>query len=630
MGHLTVALITFISFSAFQSLPDDKENNSFKLIKKTQIRDIGIPVKSVNWVRLFPGKNKSGQPFIYVTMGQQADNLFLLQINPDNGQCQQFISSVQSSNYPTAAFMSKTGVIYIGAAYAGHLLRFDPEKEILEDLGAINPGAVSFPCGIDEDEEGKIWIGSYPTADLTCYAPQTDEFIRYGPMDEVDMYNYPQVNSDGNVACLIRMTKPHVVVLNPETEEKKVVGPITVKGEDTISLRRGIDEKLYIISSKGNLVIKGMDAEPVDEVPPPLIKSSALPDGTTFKFTDVEEQVYQKLKVKKPGEEAKTFDLNYQASGSDIFYVHAGPDNMIYGSSVLPLHLFRYNPENNELVDLGRCSKASGEAYSMANLDGKIYISSYPAAMVSVYDPSRPYNYGTEKDSNPRDLGRIDDISYRPRSTITGPLDRVWLASIPDYGRWGGPLSYYDPETEEKKAYYRICGDASCYTLAHIPDQELIAVGTSISGGSGTQPKIRQAVLFLWDYRSEEKIWEGTLDRPVSIFNALVNMNNKIYGTVTGGGIPAEMFVFDIMKREFTELIRLPEGHPLDLGIQMGPDDKIYGFTSSTLYRLDPNSLEIEELISDKFSVAGPILGNNIYYAVGHILKSMQLFNRQE
>ena len=38
-------------------------------------------------------------------------------------------------------------------------------------------------------------------------------------------------------------------------------------------------------------------------------------------------------------------------------------------------------------------------------------------------------------------LCRIDDLSYLPRSTLTGRLGRVWTASIPDYSRWSGSAS---------------------------------------------------------------------------------------------------------------------------------------------------------------------------------------------
>jgi len=588
-----------------------------------QVRELGIPVRSVNWARLHAGRNGEGAPCVYATMGQQADGLFVLQINPDTGACRQFVSQVPRSNSPTATLMSRTGRLYVGAAYAGHLLCFDPQQDTLEDLGAINPDAATFPCRMDEDAEGRIWIGSYGTADLTSYDPDTRTFTRYGRMDEVDMYNYPLVNTDGTVACLVRMTRPHVVVLDPRTGKKQTVGPVTTKGRDTIDLFKASDGRLYIESSLGNFRVQSADAVPVD-VLPECEPEPTLSDGTRFAFADAAQLLYRKLEISRPDGHTRTFDLKYQAKGSDIFYLHRGPDGCVYGSSILPLHLFRHDPANGELVDLGRASSSGGEAYSMGNLDGKTYICSYPGATVSEYDPARPYHFGDQPGDNPRDLGRIDDISYRPRSTLCGPLGRVWVASVPDYGRWGGPLSWYDPRTGEKKAYYEICGDASCYVLAHLEAEGLIAVGTTISGGSGTQPKVDQAVLFLWDYRAEKKVWQGTLDRPVTAFTSLLTgPDGRLYGTARGGDLPAEVFVFDPQSRKFTDRLAPPGGSPLDLGLQNGPHGDIYGFTDSCIYRLDPKALSFEEVVraDDVLSVAGPILGDEIYFAMGHRLR---------
>ncbi len=589
------------------------------------IRDLGIPVRSVNWVSLYAGLNREASPCLYAVMGQNGDNCFVLQIDPCSGQFRQFVSQVPDSNFPTAKLMSRPGKLYIGAAYAGHLLCFDPARNELADLGAIHPEAATFPCRLDEDAHGRIWIGSYGTADLTCYDPATRQFKTYGRMDDVDMYNYPLVNHDGRIANLIRMTRPHVVVFDPQTGEKRTVGPTIPKGEGTLDIHKGNDGKVYIVSSQGNFVIDGFDAVPVKEVPPPT-PPKGLPDGTTYSFTDASSQMYRHLQMTYPDGTTKTFELDYTASGSDIFYLHAGPDGCVYGSSILPLHLFRYHPGKGELVDLGQCSQASGEAYSMANLDGTMYISSYPGAHVSVYDPAKPYQFGESPENNPRELGRIDDISYRPRSTLAGPLGRVWLASIPDYGMWGGPLSYYDPGTGEKKAYYRIFGDGSCYTLAHLAAQKLLAIGTSISGGSGTQPKIQQADLLLWDYTAEKIVWQGRPDRPVNTFNALVvHANGKLYGTITGGA-PPEIFEFDPESKTFTARWPLPGGSPLDLGLQNGPDGLIYGFTHSCIYRFDPAQRQCEMILRGEFSTPGPIVEKDIYFANGFKLQAAQIF----
>lgn len=600
-------------------------SGGFTLVENPAVETIGIPVRSVNWVRLHEGKTRDGKPEIYSTMGQNAESLFMLRIDPSTGAFKQYSTDVPNANYPTATMMSRDGRLYIGAAYAGHLLRYDPAEEALTDLGALNPEKATFPCAIDEDKNGIVWIGSYGACDLTSYNPKTGEFTRCGRMDDTDMYNYPMVNADGMICCKIMMTRPHLVVFDPKTSRKEVVGPVAEKNKDSFNLVRGPGGRVYIASSLGNYRIEGFKAIKVDTVPEP--EKTESPAGLSFSFADGGQQLYRKLQVTTRDGATAQFDIDYNAAGNDIFVLHRGPDDCVYGSSILPLHLFRFSPADGSLADMGKCSAASGEAYSMANLDGSIYISSYPGARMSVYDPARPYHYGETPDDNPRELGRIDDISYRPRSSIAGPLGKVWLASIPDYGVWGGPLSCYDPKTGEKKAYYRTAGDASCYTLALCEKQGLIAVGTTISGGSGTQPKVETASLFLWDYAKEEKVWEGVPDKTVTTINALCAApDGMLFGTSSGG--KTGIFAFNPETRVFDGWIETPEGAPLDLGLQNGPDGFIYGFTSSCFYRFSPAKRIIEVIARNEgvYDIAGPILGKKVYFGDAHELKAITLF----
>ena len=326
------------------------------------------------------------------------------------------------------------------------------------NFGTINEKAAIFPCSIDEDSRGLIWISSYGTADLTSFNPENGEFTRYGRLDEVDMYAYCYVNTDDTVASMIMQTRPHVVVLDPKTGEKRTVGPVVTRGEGTLTLHRGEDGNLYIESSEGNFRLEGMNAVPVEETVPAEGVKPALPDGSTFRFVDAAEQTCRILEVTGPDGAAKTFNIEFEAAGIDIFCLHGGPDGCVYGSSVLPERMFRFDPGKDDLTDLGICSTATGEAYSMANLEGKIYISSYPGARISIYDPAQPYRFGESRGSNPWDIGRVDNISYRPRSTLGGPGGKVWLASIPDYGRWGGPAFILRPGNRGEKGVLSDCG----------------------------------------------------------------------------------------------------------------------------------------------------------------------------
>jgi hypothetical protein len=76
--------------------------------------ELGVPVRSVNWVRVHTGLSPDGQDRVWATMGQQADGFFVLDIDPATGDCKQISSMNEKSNYPTATFLSRSGVLYIG------------------------------------------------------------------------------------------------------------------------------------------------------------------------------------------------------------------------------------------------------------------------------------------------------------------------------------------------------------------------------------------------------------------------------------------------------------------------------------------------------------------------------------
>ncbi|MEO6875430.1 MAG: hypothetical protein ABI222_11485, partial [Opitutaceae bacterium] len=147
------------------------------------VRDLGVPVKAVNWVRLHPGRGPDGQPSLLASMGQNNGGLFVLDIDLATGHCRQFNAPGKAQQYPTASFRSpRTGALYIGAHDDGHLLRYDPShpERGLEDLGAIDGDHNIFPTGISEAPDGALWIGGYPDATLTRFDPATGQFTRYG------------------------------------------------------------------------------------------------------------------------------------------------------------------------------------------------------------------------------------------------------------------------------------------------------------------------------------------------------------------------------------------------------------------------------------------------------------------
>jgi len=297
-------------------------------------------------------------------------------------------------------------------------------------------------------------------------------------MDPDDMYLYPRCGVDGTVAGLVRMMRPHVIVLDPDSGEHRTVGPTadTDKRHGKIELIKGVDGLLYVRSHAGDFRIRGMDAAPVDGIPEPM-PVRTLPGGVKYRFRDSAVFENRELELKQLSGETTVFHLDWEGDGTRLFLCHAGPDDKVYGSSMLPEHLFSYDPATGASVDHGACSVSGGEAYSMATWDNKLYVASYPAARLSVYDPDLPYCFGTAPDSNPRDIGRLDDVGYRPRSMVAGPAGKVWIASVPDYGMWGGTLAWYDPVTGERGSHRHVVPDCSGFALAYLESENLLLVG---------------------------------------------------------------------------------------------------------------------------------------------------------
>ncbi len=584
---------------------------------------VGIPVKSVNWVRLFAVDSYPEMKAAYITMGQSPGSLITLRVDVNTGKFKQFACNDEKSSFPTAAALASDGSLYIAAAWSGRLFRLAPGANELEDCGLINEGKVNFPTGVDEDGKGNIWIGGYPTCDLTMYDPKEKKFTNYGRIDDVDMYNYLNINKDGKVINLVKFTKPHIVIFDPESGKRVVAGPLADDPQSEFNLVKDLQGWVYLRYKEDYYSIKGFEVTKVDNAP--LLKNSnKFTDGTTVSFADADSLLNRQLKVTLPDGTNKQYELDYAGTGSRIFHLAKGPDDILYGSSYLPLHLFKFDTATGELHNFGRASKSGGEVYSMAHLDGKLYMAAYGDGNFSVYDPKLPFHYGESDGDNPRHLGRIDPNSSRPRSSLVCPDGKIWVASMPDYGLYGGALASYDPATGEKKAF-NLAGDGSCFTLAYLEGIDILAVGTTIQAGTGTVPKVDAANIMFWDCSTEKVTWQGTVDEQATVYNALVSVGDKLYGTLTRKDGRHKLFCFDAAKKQVVWAADLPS-RPLELGLIYDVGE-LFGFTINMIYKVDMESGKINVIIEeiDGFEVPGPIIGDYIYYAKQQYLKRLKI-----
>jgi streptogramin lyase len=606
-----------------------------------QVREIGVPVKSVSHVQLFAGEHADGSPALYATMAQVGAPFFVIDIDLRTGHCTKFLADLPYAREAVSAHWSeRLKVLYGGSCYTGHLHRFDPRVGRVEDLGAINPEKhelACFPCGMDEHPDGTLYISSYNGCDLTRFDPATGEFTRFGRMDETDMYLYVQCGADGTVAALVKMMHPHVVAFDPATGEHRTVGPVADKqaGTGSVELIKGIDGLLYIKSHDGDFRVQGMEAIPVAAAPAPM-PAKALPDGTTFRWLDADVFEHRQLELTAPDGTTRVLHLDWEGDGTDIMFCHTGPDGLVYGSSMLPEHLFRYNPGTGEMADLGACSTSGGEAYTMGNLDGKLYIASYPKAMLSIYDPAKPYRFGTGEEANPREVGRPDSVAYRPRGLAAGPAGKVWIASQPDYGTWGGTLAWYDPKTNRFGSHRNIIPECSCQSMTYLAEEDLLLVGFAIEGGTGTQPKAEKAGLALWNPNMDAEVWQGDFGLSINSVEDVCAVGNGLaYAVIilNGEGERPGFYLLDLRKKEIIgthSLTDPPHGWTVwgtqTMFVHRG---WLYGTTLRTVYRAPVGTVEVEVYWNpgegESSFGGGALIGDTWYFPTAHRLRALEL-----
>jgi len=290
-----------------------------------------------------------------------------------------------------------------------------------------------------------------------------------------------------------------------------------------------------------------------------------------------------------------TVDISKDGEGMGIFSLGLGPDGCIYGGVYNLLHLFRYDPKSGVLEDLGNATPSySGEYYSFCTLGGKLYMASYTYSVLTVYDPSLPWNPGSSPDSNPRTIGPVGEEQYRPPALVAGSDGKIYIGSIPAYGKLGGALSIYDPEADTFEVHRNIIPDQSILSLVE-GSGGILYGGSGIRGGGGTSPIAKEAHFFGWDMAEGKLVLDIVPKENSSGITALVAApDGKIYGSAD-----SYLFVYD------PELGEIIKGVPFRYGsvkrMTVGPDGLIYGITGSSIFRMLPISngddpIEVESL----------------------------------
>ena len=604
---MRVAFLVFVSLGCWSCFVVAEES-------RPEFEILGTPVVKAGLMGTLVGPGPvEGSERVYFNFRQDGGKLFLVAVDPDTDRVEQFQSPVGTGAW--GFIVGPDNKIYLGThegpdpGDSGQILVFDPKQpekgiQVVGRPSETETYIWMYTIGRD----GKLYGCTYGNAKLVSYDPKTGDPADLGRMD--DSQNYTRsicTGPDGKIYLGVGFGRANVVVYDPATGQHSGILPEeyrTDPAQTLGSVHTGTDGKVYINAIKMvageegapkkpqsvNLVVTEDGFQEVDTVAPPP-SCLTLKDGRIVRNPDLA-GTYE-LVSPDGTVEKKTFE--YEGAGSGIFMVNNGPLGRIYGGTAMPNEMFWYDPATGAMENPGNPTTVAGEIYSMLDHHGILYICAYPSSFLSKWDPTKPWDYGTDPDSNPRGFGFLGPGHLRPRAMIHGPGEMIYIGSYPEYGRHGGSMGVWDPKEDRLvENYHHLIKNQAIVSLVYDEKTGLVFGGSSTDGGGGTTPVEKEAKFFAFDSKEKGLVFEKVPHPGDQSIRTLVQVGRKVFG-VSGS---ENLFVYDIDSDRIVHKSKLGVGAVPDCSMGLWKDGFLYGLSSKNVFRLDPETYEVSVLAS--------------------------------
>ena len=547
--------------------------------------------------------------------------------------------------------------VYIGGS--GILYRYTRERGV-ENLGEIIPGE-TYTWRLAVDRAGNIYGGCYPGGKAFQYDPRTGRFRDYGVIVPGEQYVRSMEAWEDKLYIGMGTQAPHLIELDPVTGDKaELTLPDEVGGEQLVYDLNIVSGKLFARLTPSNrlFVYDLARGEWADRIEGCSGLSVSRPDanGNVYFVKDdrlcrydpeTKSLAFTSLAMPEPAGDYGWLDGHpLNPSGRCLVGVHRDGSYWVYdpegdrhgtyepelpGQPVI-LQSIAAGPEGSMFVGgyfaggLGKIDAETGRiASSFAGIGqsegliagrGRLYIGVYPKANIFEYDPSRPWRTG----ENPKMLFSLREEEQDRPFVFAWAGRMLAIGTVPGYGRHGGAVTLYDPESGIVEVYRHLLPEQSVVSL--LCRDRLLFAGGSVWGGLGVAPARDEASLLVWDWERRETVWTGV---PVPGEKAISGLAADDEGMLWGltGGL---LFKFDPReKRTLATVSLFDAGWPGKTHFWRGGnellwrDGRLYGVSMNRLFAYDPEADRAEVLDEGVRLLAEDRYGS-LYYAKGTVL----------
>ncbi|MPV36460.1 outer membrane protein assembly factor BamB family protein [Georgenia subflava] len=613
---------------------------------------IGHPVEASNILDTSYGIGADGRPDVYAVTAAVPARFQVLDV--ETGALEHSVELPAGATGSWAVTTGSDGSVYVGVYNNGHLYRWVPATETLEDLGRATPNS-RYLWDLEVDDEGVVWGGTYPRAELFSYDPATDDFTSYGSLADEEYVRSVAV-TDGKVYAGLGSSDPKIVVLDVASGERTTLElPEEHQDNEFVYFLDVRKDTLFARVTPGNhLLAHDMKRGTWTDLGPTAFGSvSPVGPANTVYYVDAENRLMAyKLSrgtitdtgvadlypardfgwVDLPGPDYPGLTLSFvYQTGERVLYnpvrgthevlqteaetapikiqsVATGPDGRIYSGGYMYEGIAAYDPTTGQTETLPR--GYLGQVEGMLAHDGDLYLGTYTRAHLFRYHPEEGWETGT----NPEHLGSLEELEQDRPFAWTSVGDRVATGTVPSYGKLGGVLALYDPDTGVLESHRDVVPDQSIVSLTAIGD--IVYGGTSVFGGLGSSPTAETAVVFAWDSETGHKLWEAELAPEVQAVTALTAGPDGTLWAIDNGKL-YELDPTDGSVLRSSQLMPyLWQGASLWVGsdLEFREDGQLYALTRGTIFQVDPETLRSRELADGVTNYTFARLGEDIYF----------------
>lgn len=282
---------------------------------------------------------------------------------------------------------------------------------------------------------------------------------------------------------------------------------------------------------------------------------------------------------------SKEMSMEVPAQPIGLIAVHTGPKNKIWTGGYLVGGNAVYDGQTNATVEYSGLNQAEGITVSGDN----IYFGTYSRAEFYVYDTKKPWD---KQSKNPKKIGQAAGQDRPFGGVAARELNKMFFGTVPGYGKLGGVLAEYDEVGDKMNYHTDVVKDLSIVSLAY--KDGLVFGGTSIWGGLGVAPTCKEAVLFVWDTSTKNKVHEFVpVPDAKAITELIVGPDGNIWGVADG-----TLFIYDLRQKKlvYSKIIYPVTAETKskavwrDARLLQHPSGVIYGTGGGNLFSIDPKT----------------------------------------